>query len=94
MKKPGSLPNNTIEVNDPLVVQWEYFTDAKLRAAPSLETIFNPTDPTTGLELLESTARGPLFATGLTKLNKRQPLEHMTLSDRRKTLFGIDALFP
>ena len=94
LEKPATLSSDTLEVNDPLVVRWEDYTDAKLRAAPSLETIFNPTDPTTGLELLESTARGPLFATGLTKLNKRQSLEDMTLSDRRKALFGIDALFP
>jgi hypothetical protein len=94
MEKPSSLASGTIEVNDPLAVRWEDYTDAKLHAAPSLETIFNPTDPTTGLELLESTARGPLFATGLTKLNKRQTLTRMSLSDRRKALFGIDALFP
>ena len=94
VEKPSIVSNDTIEVNDPLAVKWEDYSDTKLRAAPSLETIFNPTDPTTGLELLESTARGPLFATGLAKLNKRQSLENMTLSDRRKALFGIDALFP
>jgi tetratricopeptide (TPR) repeat protein len=94
VEKPVSLSNDDIEVNDPKAVEWEDYADAKLHAAPSLETIFNPTDPTTGLDLLESTARGPLFATGLTKLNKRQPIDSMSLSDRRRALFGIDALFP
>jgi hypothetical protein len=54
----------------------------------------NPMDPTTGLVLLESTMRGPDFVTGLTGLNKHRPIKDMSLSDRRKALFGTDALFP
>jgi tetratricopeptide (TPR) repeat protein len=94
IEKPACLMSNDIEVNDSNATEWEDYADAKLRAAPSLETIFNPTDPTTGLNLLESTARGPLFATGLSKLNKRQSIASMSLSERRRALFGIDALFP
>jgi tetratricopeptide (TPR) repeat protein len=92
-KKPASL-DDAIETSDPNAVKWEDYIDKKLQAAPSLEEIFNPTDPTTGMVLLESTASGPLFATGLTKLNQHQPIETMSLTDRRRALFGNDALFP
>jgi tetratricopeptide (TPR) repeat protein len=82
------------EVAQPDSAEWERRADEKLRAAPSLKEILNPMDPTTGLVLLESTMRGPDFVTGLTGLNKHRPIKNMSLSDRRKALFGTDALFP
>jgi tetratricopeptide (TPR) repeat protein len=82
------------EVAEPNSADWEIRADEKLRAAPSLKEILNPMDPTTGLVLLESTMRGPDFVTGLTGLNKHRPIKDMSLSDRRKALFGTDALFP
>lgn len=93
LKKPASLVDS-VETSDPDAVKWEDYIDEKLHMAPSLEEIFNPTDPTTGKVLFESTASGPLFATGLAKLNKHQPIETMSLTDRRRALFGNDALFP
>jgi hypothetical protein len=79
---------------DPDSVEWERRVDEKLRAAPSLQEILNPMDPTTGLVLLESTMSGPDFVTGLTDLNQHRPIKNMSLTDRRKALFGTDALFP
>jgi hypothetical protein len=94
MEKPSSLYDDTVETTDPNVVMWEDHVDAKLHAAPSLGEMFNPTDPTTGILLLENTASGPLFATGLTRLNRHQSLQAMSLIERRRALFGNDALFP
>lgn len=82
------------ELADPKYAEWERRVDERLRAAPSLKEIFNPMDPTTGLVLLQSTMEGKDFVTGLTDLNKHRPTGDMSLSDRRKALFGTDALFP
>lgn len=74
--------------------EWENFIDERLLAAPSLKTIWNGEKKLEeGLVLLERTTTGSVFATGLTELNKHQPVGVMSLRERRKALFGTDALF-
>jgi hypothetical protein len=43
--------------------------------------------------LLESTVSGFRFASGLVVLNKHKPLKDMPSLERKKALFGSDALF-
>lgn len=94
MEKPAGA-DEALETSNASVVQWEDFVDKQLHAAPSLVHMFNPTDPTTGLVLLENTTvNGPLFSTGLTELNRQQPIKRMSLTDRKRALFGNEALFP
>lgn len=92
-QKPSSLQEG-LEVTNPESAKWNDYIDEKLKTSPSLEEIFNPIDPTTGLVLLENTISGPLFVTGLSELNKHRPISNLTLSERRRSLFGNDALFP
>lgn len=89
-----STADQAPEDTSPEYAAWEKRVDEKLRSAPSLQEIFNPMDPTTGLVLLHTTIGGPDFVTGLTDLNKHRPINVMSLADRRKALFGTDALFP
>jgi la-related protein 1 len=86
--------SGSIETSDPGVAEWEDFVDEQLHTAPSLEEIINPRDPTTGMVLIESNVNGALFATGLSYLNKHRSIETMTLLERKRALFGNDALFP
>lgn len=89
----GALP--PIEsATDPIVSKRMEEIDKTLQSAPSLEDIFNPIDPTTGLVFLENTVRGALFVTGISDLNRHNPISSFTLADRRRMLFGNDALFP
>ena len=81
-----------IETNETAIINWENYIDKKLRGATSLQDIL--TDPPTGLVLLESAIGGSVFITGLSKLNRYRPLASMTLLERRRALFGTDALFP
>lgn len=83
-----------LETADREIIQWENHIDAKLYAAPSLGEIFNLTDPATGTVFSKSPVDGSFFATGLIELNAHSQIESMTLSDRRRALFGNDALFP
>ncbi len=66
-------------------------------AAPSLETILEggkgKDESKTGMVLLESTMTGSNFVSGLVALCKQVPVSEMTSSDKRKALFGTDALF-
>jgi hypothetical protein len=48
----------------------------------------------TGMDLMESSVSGPLFAMGLTELNRHQETRNLSLMDQKRTLFGNDALFP
>jgi hypothetical protein len=94
-EKPKQADGDAIETTDPEVLEWENLIDEKLRSAASLVDIFNPVDPTTGLVLLGSTVNGSVFVTGLSELNnKHSSVESMGFSDRRRALFGTDALFP
>jgi len=82
------------ETSDPDIVNWENSLDKELRRAVSLQLILDREDPTTGLVLLESAMQGSVFITGLSELNRHKPLGSMTLLERRRALFGTDALFP
>jgi hypothetical protein len=92
-EKPKNI-EDCLEITDPITAKWYDYVDERLQAAPSLEEIFNPIDPTTGLVLLENTINGPLFVTGLSELNKHKPMSSLSLTERRRSLFGNDALFP
>lgn len=92
-QKPCNVQEG-LEITNQESAKWNDLIDEKLKAAPSLEEIFNPIDPTTGLVLLENTVSGPLFVTGLSELNKHRPISSLSLSERRRSLFGNDALFP
>ena len=80
---------------------WEELVDARLLAAPSLYDILqddkNDNDDEKnrekGVVFLENTIAGSTFATGLAELNKHQPIGDLSLNERRKALFGTDALF-
>ena len=76
-------------------VQWDSFLRNRLRATPSIGDILKPgeIDQKSGTVLLESSVTGSSFGTGLVELNKYKPLEDLTLIERRKILFGSDALF-
>lgn len=80
---------------------WEELVDARMLAVPSLYDILhydkNDNDEEKnrekGVVFLENTIAGSTFATGLAELNKRQPIGDLSLNERRKALFGTDALF-
>lgn len=80
-----------IETSDSAIINWENYIDKKLRDAISLQDIMRPPS---GLVLLESAIDGTIFVTGVSELNRFRPLGSMTLLERRRALFGTDALFP
>ena len=90
---PESLENK-LETSDPRAVEWEDRVDEKLLADATLNEMFNPLDPTTGFVLLGDTVNGSLFVAGLTELNKDQKVASMTLAERKRAIYGNDALFP
>lgn len=90
---PESAERST-ETSDPDVISWEDYIDAELRRAVSLQEILDSEKSRAGLALLESATHGSIFITGLSELNRYRPLESMTLLERRRALFGTDALFP
>jgi tetratricopeptide (TPR) repeat protein len=77
--------------------QLEEGIDKALFSAPSLKAIIEAGNRkynnVTGMDLLESTMTGSDFTTGLVELSRHRPMEKMSLSERRKALFGTDALF-
>jgi len=77
---------------------WENLVDERLLAAPSLYDILcNDEDDKNnreeGVVFLENVIAGSTFATGLAELNRHQPVGNLSLNERRKALFGTDALF-
>jgi len=92
-EKPEYAPGD-IEIYDEKAMEWEARVDRLLGQYPSLQEIFNPVDPTTGMVLVESAIKASDFATGLMKFNKHVPLDHMSLAERRRAVFATDALFP
>jgi la-related protein 1 len=91
----GLLPGDgATEAFDSNIMEWEDRADALLQSYPSLQDIYNSVNSTAGLELLETTINEDDFVTGLMEFNKHQPLEKLTLSDRRRAIFATDALFP
>ena len=64
LEKPSTLVGK-IETSDPNAIKWEDLVENELLAYPTLQEIFNPVDPTTGLVLLDSKIDGSLFIAGL-----------------------------
>ncbi|KAL3945445.1 MAG: hypothetical protein SGBAC_000498 [Bacillariaceae sp.] len=69
-----------------------------LLAAPSLEEMFSIGDNNEieegTMDLLKSTMMTPSdFVTGVIALNKKRPMESLSLQERRKVLYGTDPLF-
>jgi tetratricopeptide (TPR) repeat protein len=77
--------------------QLEEGIDKALLSAPSLKAIIEAGNRkynnVPGMDLLESTMTGSDFVAGLVELSRYRPMESMSLSERRKALFGTDALF-
>ena len=74
------------------ILEWETRAEKLLGEAPSLKTILK--DQTTGAGLLLQTIDGTDFATALTQLKRPLDVMGMPFLERRKALFGTDALFP
>jgi hypothetical protein len=73
---------------------WEDFIDKKLLFAPAFYTILHTKKQGgKGVVFLENTITASVFATGLAELNKHQPIGGLSWNERRKELFGTDALF-
>jgi tetratricopeptide (TPR) repeat protein len=77
--------------------RWEEPMIEAYLSAPSLERIVeagNKKDESkTGMVLLESTMTGSSFVAGLVALCNHVSMSEMTSEDKRKALFGTDALF-
>lgn len=93
-KRSGSDDKATFIQN---TARWEESMIEAYLAAPSLETILagrgGTDESTTSMVLLESTMTGSNFVCGLVALCTQVPVSDMTSSDKRKALFGTDALF-
>lgn len=76
-------------------LSWDSILQNRLRATPSIDNILKPgeIDNKSCTVLLESSVVGSTFGTGLVELNKYKPLKELSLIERRKILFGSDALF-
>jgi hypothetical protein len=83
----------SIETRDPATASWEGYIDSVMLDVPSIEDIFSLMDPVTGTVLFRGPVHGPCFATALSSLNKPVSTEQMSLVERKKSLFGNDALF-
>lgn len=75
--------------------KWDHLVHVACLSAPSLEEIIEEGNHNgkTGMDLLESTMSGSDFVAGLVQLGRHRPMEELSLSERRKVLFGTDALF-
>jgi tetratricopeptide (TPR) repeat protein len=76
---------------------WEEQVTQTLLEAPNMQELIDTgkaeSNDKPGVDLLESTMTGSDFVTGLVVLSKHRPMERLSLSERRKALFGTDALF-
>jgi len=74
---------------------WEKLIDQQLLSAPSLKFIIENGSNNTniGVELLESSIPPSNFIAGIVELSQHHPIQNLTLSERRKVLFGADSLF-
>mmetsp|Transcript_22701 Transcript_22701/g.26039 ORF Transcript_22701/g.26039 Transcript_22701/m.26039 type:complete len:1700 (-) Transcript_22701:211-5310(-) len=73
----------------------EKYIDQQLLSAPSLKFIIENGSNNTniGVELLESSIPPSNFIAGIVELSQHHPIQNLTLSERRKVLFGADSLF-
>jgi tetratricopeptide (TPR) repeat protein len=83
-----------VESVDAAVVEWEVRCDQVLQTAPSLYDMLKSSEDGIQQTLLSRNIDGTDFITGLTHLNNPQPIISLSLLERRKALFGTDALFP
>ena len=83
-----------LEMNNAEALEWEKRVDESLLAYATLNEMFNPVDPTTGVVLLGTTMDGSLFVGGITELNRDKKVTSMSLEERKRAIFGNDALFP
>ena len=76
-------------------LSWEKVIDRELLAAPSLEVIIKRGNENTNIrvELSESSIPASNFIAGVAELSQHHPIQKLTLSERRKMLFGADSLF-
>jgi len=74
---------------------WEKAIDQELLSAPSLKTIIQHgiENRKTGVDFLESSVPTSNFIAGIAELSQHHPIQKLTLSERRKMLFGADSLF-
>jgi hypothetical protein len=75
---------------------WEKLIDEECLSAPSLKQIIeygNKKITEAGVEFLETSIPPSDFITGIVALSRHRPIEEMTSSERRKTLFGTDSIF-
>lgn len=94
LTRPSSF-EGTVETSDPKVVEWEVRADEVLISFKTLGAMFQTVDPgTTLLNNEDMRVGGPLFVAGLSELNKHKPVSSMNLAERKRALFGNDALFP
>lgn len=77
--------------------KWESLLTDAFFSAPSLENIFEDDTAkpksTTDVDLVESTMSSSNFVCGLVALSLQKSIDELSQSDRRKALFGTDALF-
>lgn len=74
---------------------WEKVIDRELLAAPSLKVMIKRGTENTNIrvELSESSIPASNFIAGIAELSQHHPIQKLTLSERRKMLFGADSLF-
>jgi tetratricopeptide (TPR) repeat protein len=74
---------------------WEKKIDQELLAAPSLKVMIKRGTENTNIrvELSESSIPASNFIAGIAELSQHHPIQKLTLSERRKMLFGADSLF-
>jgi len=70
-------------------VEWDILLDDCVRNGPTLGDLLTDDD---GMALLERSISGADFTTGLFEANKPELLESLSLTERRKLLFGSDLL--
>jgi hypothetical protein len=95
LKSKAGKSDTTVLAEDS--AQWEELVNEAFLSAPSLQEIIETGNEKynteTGMDLLESTMTGSDFVSGLVALSRHRSMEKMLLPDRRKVLFGTDALF-
>jgi hypothetical protein len=74
---------------------WEKVVDQELLRAPSLKVMIKHgiEDMKIGVEILESSVPTTSFIAGIAELSQHHPIQTLSLSERRKVLFGADSLF-
>jgi la-related protein 1 len=74
---------------------WEKRIDRELLSTPSLKVIIKKgtENMKAGVEFSESSIPASSFIAGIAELSQHHPIQKLSLSERRKMLFGADSLF-